>query len=140
MERAVRSVGTIHREQFRNGRRPPDYVLSRATSVSVIVDSGSADLDFVLLAVHAGRQLGRALEVDQLLDLSQVRREGQTTAQVLALAVRRHTPHAADVLEEVTQAAASWSGHLPPAQSGCRRRRCGCHARIPPCPPPIGPG
>ena len=106
VERTGRGVETIYRGQLRNGRRPPDYTLSTAASVSVILSCGPADLDFVLLAVQAGRRLGRALEVDELLALWQARREGATTAPALAPALQRDTSHAADVLAGLAQAEA----------------------------------
>jgi len=104
VERTGRGMETIYRGQLRNGRRPPDYTLSTAASVSVILSCSPAGLDFVLLAVQAGRRLGRALEVDELLALWQARREGATTAPALAPALQRDTSHAADVLAGLTQA------------------------------------
>jgi len=106
VERTGRGVETIYRGQLRNGRQPPDYTLSTAVSVSVILSCGPADLDFVLLAVQAGRRLGRSLEVDELLALWQARREGVTTAPALAPALQRDTSHAADVLAGLAQAEA----------------------------------
>ena len=106
VERTGRGVETIYRGQLRNGRQPPDYTLSTAASVSVILSCGPADLDFVLLAVQAGRRLGRALEVDELLALWQARREGATMASALAPALQRGTSHAADVLAGLAQAEA----------------------------------
>jgi len=106
VERTGRGVETIYRGQLRNGRQPPDYTLSTAASVSVILSCGPADLDFVLLAVQAGRRLGRALEVDELLALWQARREGATTAPALAPALQRDTSHAAGVLAGLAQAEA----------------------------------
>jgi len=104
VERTGRGVETIYRGQLRNGRQPPDYTLSTAASVSVILSSGPADLDFVLLAVHAGRRLGRALEVEELLALWQAWREDSASAQVLAPALQRSAAHAADLLAEMAQA------------------------------------
>jgi ATP-dependent DNA helicase RecG len=104
VERTGRGVETIYQGQLRNGRRPPDYTLSTVASVSVVLDSGPADLDFVLLAVQAGRRLGRALEVDELLALWQARREGATTAPALAPALQRDVAHAAGVLAGLAQA------------------------------------
>ena len=95
---------SIYRGQLRNGRQPPDYTLSTPASVSVILPTGSADLDFVLLTVQAGRQLGRALEVEELLALWQARRESATTPQALAPALQRSAAHAADVLAGLAQA------------------------------------
>jgi ATP-dependent DNA helicase RecG len=104
VERTGRGVETIYRGQLRNGRQPPDYTLSTAASVSVILPGGPADLDFVRLAVQAGRKLGRALEVDELLTLWQIRREGTTTAQALAPPLQRSAAHAADLLAGLAQA------------------------------------
>lgn len=103
VERTGRGIETIYRGQLRNGRRPPDYGLSTAASVSVFLDSGPADLDFVLLTVQAGRQLGRALDVDELLALWHSRRAGAVTAPVLAPILQRDTQHAANVLARLEQ-------------------------------------
>jgi ATP-dependent DNA helicase RecG len=100
----ARGVETMYRGQLRNGRRPPDYTLSTAASVSVILPAGSADLDFVLLAVQGGRRLGRALEVDELLALWQAHREGATAAQTLAPVLQREPAHASDLLTRLAQA------------------------------------
>jgi ATP-dependent DNA helicase RecG len=106
VERTGRGVETIYRGQLRNGRRPPDYTLSTAVSVSVLLPSGPADLDFVLLTVQASRRLDRALETNELLALWQARREGATTAQTLAPALQRDAAYAADVLAGLAQAEA----------------------------------
>jgi ATP-dependent DNA helicase RecG len=98
VERTGRGVETIYRGQLRNGRRLPDYTLSTAASVSVILDSGPADLEFVQQVVQAGRQLGQALEVDELLTLWRTRREGVLTASDLAPVLQRDATHAENVL------------------------------------------
>jgi len=104
VERTGRGVETIYRGQLRNGRRPPDYTLSTAASVNVILPAGSADLDFVLLAVQGGRRLGRALEVDELLALWQAHREGTTAVQTLVPVLQRDPAHASDLLTGLAQA------------------------------------
>jgi ATP-dependent DNA helicase RecG len=104
VERTGRGVETIYRGQLRNGRRPPDYTLSTAASVNVLLDSGPADLDFVQVAVQAGRRLGQALGVDELLALWQARRPGGTTAPSLATALQRDVASAANVLAGLAQA------------------------------------
>ena len=104
VERTGRGVETIYRGQLRNGRRPPDYALSTAASVNVLLDSGPADLDFVQLTVQAGRRLGHALGVDELLALWQAQRQGETTAPSLAAALQRDVASATNVLAELAQA------------------------------------
>jgi len=104
VERTGRGVETIYRGQLRNGRRPPDYTLSTAASVSVILSSGPADLGFVLLAVQGGRRLGRALEVDELLALWQAHRGGTAAVQTLAPVLQRDLAHTSDLLTGLAQA------------------------------------
>lgn len=104
VERTGRGVETIYRGQLRNGRQPPDYTLSTAASVSVVLPSKPTDLDFVLLTVQAGRRLGRALEVEELLALWQAWRGDTATAQALAPALQRSAAHTADVLAGLAQA------------------------------------
>ena len=104
VERTGRGVETIYRGQLRTGRRPPDYTLSTVASVNVLLDSGPADLDFVLLHVQAGRRLDRAPEVGELLALWQARRAGTTSVQALAPALQRNAAFAADVLAGLAQA------------------------------------
>jgi ATP-dependent DNA helicase RecG len=104
VERTGRGVETIYRGQLRNGRQPPDYALSTAASVSVLLDSGPADLDFVQMTVQAGRRLGQALGVDELLALWQAQRPGGTTAPSLAAALQRDVASATNVLAELAQA------------------------------------
>ena len=89
VERTGRGIETIYRGQLRNGRRPPDYTLSTAASVSVILPAGSADLDFVLLAVQAGRRLGRALQVEELLALWMIWQEGSSIPSDLSPRVQQ---------------------------------------------------
>jgi ATP-dependent DNA helicase RecG len=104
VERTGRGVETIYRGQLRNGRQPPDYALSTAASVSVLLDSGPADLDFVQVTVQAGRRLGQALGVDELLALWQAQRQGETTAPSLAAALQRDVASATNVLAGLAQA------------------------------------
>jgi len=59
VEKTGRGVGIIYAGQLRNGRPAPTYDRSSETSVTVVLDSGPSDLDFVLLSIHATRQLGR---------------------------------------------------------------------------------
>jgi ATP-dependent DNA helicase RecG len=104
VERTGRGIETIYRGQLRNGRQPPDYTLSTATSVNVLLSSDPADLDFVKVAVQAGRISGQALRVDELLALWQSKNAGGTTAARLAPALQRDNDHATNVLEGLVQA------------------------------------
>lgn len=103
VERTGRGVETIYRGQLRNGRRPPDYTLSTEVSVSVLMDSGPADLDYVRLTVEAGRRLERGLALGELFALWQAHREGVTTLNMLAEALQRSPEQVAQVLEDLAR-------------------------------------
>jgi ATP-dependent DNA helicase RecG len=89
VERTGRGVETIYRGQLRNGRRPPDYTLSTEVSVNVILDSGPADLDFVLLAIRVNRRLSRVLRTTELLALWTIWQKEATTPSGLASRVQQ---------------------------------------------------
>lgn len=76
MERTGRGVGIIYTGQLRNGRPAPSYARSTEVNVTVALDSGPPDLNFVSLALQANRRLGRPPGVDDLLTLWEAWRQG----------------------------------------------------------------
>jgi len=104
VERTDRGVETVYRGQLCNGRRPPNYDYSTEVSVSVVLDAGPADLDFVRLAVQAGRRLDRPLAAADLLALWMARRGGMTTAPALAPMIQGVVAQAQDLLASLAQA------------------------------------
>ncbi len=115
VERTGRGVSIIYMGQLRNGRPAPRYDRSTDVSVTVVLDSGPADLDFVLLVIRANRRLDRALGVDDLLALWEVRRRGAVNAHTLAPLLQRESNHAATVLENLVA-----SGLLRSEGQACR--------------------
>jgi ATP-dependent DNA helicase RecG len=105
VERTGRGVGIIYAGQLRNGRPTPNYTRSTEVSVTVILDSRLADLNFVQLTIQANRQLGRPPSVDELLALWQVWREATVEVPILAPHLHKEPARAAEVL--ATLAAAS---------------------------------
>jgi len=103
VERTGRGVETIYRGQLRNGHRPPNYTLSTEVSVTVLLDSGPADLDFVRLTVEAGRRLERALILSELFALWQAHWNGITTPVTLAEALQRPPEDAETLLHSMAQ-------------------------------------
>ncbi len=104
VERTGRGVDTVYRGQLRNGRLPPDYSYSNEGGVLVRLEAGRADLDFVRLAVQAGRRQAQPLSVAELLALWLARREGMTNAPALAPAAQVGEAQAGDVLAALAQA------------------------------------
>ncbi|MGD8627056.1 MAG: ATP-binding protein [Anaerolineae bacterium] len=109
VERTGRGVSIIYMGQLRNGRPAPRYDRSTDVSVTVVLDSASPDLDFVLLTIQANRQLGRTLGVDELLALWEVRRRGAVNPQALAPLLQRDAEQAANVLENLVASDLLWA-------------------------------
>ncbi|MBI3933074.1 MAG: putative DNA binding domain-containing protein [Acidobacteria bacterium] len=101
VERTGRGVGIIYGGQLQNGRPAPDYSRSTEVSVSVSLSSRPADLDFVLLAIHSNRKLGRALTAEDLLILWEIWRQGPTDISILAQILQQGPEHAREVLADL---------------------------------------
>jgi len=87
VERTGRGISIIYAGQLRNGRPAPSYDRSTDTSITVTLDSGSANLAFVESAIQASKLLGRSLTVAELLVLWEARTMGSVTvAEVARLA------------------------------------------------------
>ena len=70
VERTGRGIDTMFHEQLRNGRRAPHYEAT-ATDVTLALQGGNADLDFVRLVVEEERRR-RAFTLDELLILHEL--------------------------------------------------------------------
>ncbi|HPC83852.1 MAG TPA: ATP-binding protein [Thermoanaerobaculaceae bacterium] len=78
VERTARGIDTIFYEQLRNGHPAPSYARSDATTVTLVIPGGEANLDFVRLLVTEG-QRGRVLGLDELLILNALWQERSLT-------------------------------------------------------------
>lgn len=103
VERTGRGIDIIYRGQLRNGRPAPNYSRTTEVSVTVTLNSGPADLDFVQLCVQVGRRLDRLLRADDLLTLWEAWHQGQIDAESLQPLLQRDPPHAAHVLATLAE-------------------------------------
>jgi ATP-dependent DNA helicase RecG len=103
VERTGRGIDLIYRGQLRNGRPAPNYSRTTEVNVTVTLNSGPADLDFVRLSVQVGRRLDRLLRADDLLTLWEAWRQGHIDAEVLQPLLQRDSAHAMHVLETLAQ-------------------------------------
>ena len=105
VERTGRGVDIIYVGQLQNGRPAPSYARTTEASVTVTLNSGSADLDFVLLSIKANRLLGRTLRVDDFLVLWEVWHEGSVEAPTLTPLLQQDLAHVTNVLAELADTA-----------------------------------
>ena len=78
VERTSRGINRVFETQLSLGRPAPDYSRSTSTSVAVRVPSGPLDKQLARLLAEA-RRAGRALTLQDLLALREVRTEGSIT-------------------------------------------------------------
>ena len=103
VERTGRGVSIIYAGQLQNGRRPPSYDRSTEASVTVTLDSGLADLEFVESTIRVNRRLRRALTVPELLVLWEAWVAGRVTATEAARLIQRDQRAAHDLLRQLQQ-------------------------------------
>jgi ATP-dependent DNA helicase RecG len=108
VERTGRGIDLIYRGQLRNGRPAPDYSRTTEVNVTVTLNSGPADLDFVQLSVQVRRRLDRSLRADDLVTLWEVWRQGEIDAETLQPLLQRDSAHAARALETLAQHNVLW--------------------------------
>ncbi len=102
VERTGRGIDILFYEQLRNGRPPPSYERSTATSVVLVLPGGKANLHFVRLVVEENRA-GRSLGVDELLILNRLWQERQLTTSDTARLIQKPESEARAVLERLVE-------------------------------------
>lgn len=103
VERTGRGISIIYAGQLRNGRPAPSYGRSTEASVTVTLNSGASDLEFVESTIRANKRLGRVLTVPELLVLWEVWRTGHVTVTEITHLVQRDRKTARDLLRQLQQ-------------------------------------
>ncbi|MBL7065406.1 MAG: putative DNA binding domain-containing protein [Anaerolineae bacterium] len=101
VERTGRGISIIYAGQLQNGRRPPSYDRSTETSVTVTLDSGPADMEFVESVIGASKHLSRALTVPELLVLWEAWTTGHVTVTEVTHLIQRDQSAARDLLRQL---------------------------------------
>lgn len=102
VERTGRGVNIIYIGQLRNGRRPPSYDVSQG-QLSVLLESGPADLAFVENAMLADRYLGRQLNLEELLVLWDIWTTSRATIREVAEHIQQNQSDAQALLSRMEQ-------------------------------------
>lgn len=100
-ERRGRGVEKIFREALRLGKRPPDYMSSKADSVRVVFFGGPADARFLGVVNEVQRRRGMSLDFPQLYLLWTTREQGDLTVMEAARILQQTPAVARKALEEL---------------------------------------
>ncbi len=103
VERTARGIDTIYFEQLRNGRPAPSYDRSDATSVTLVLPGGAANLDFVRVIAEEG-QRGRSLALDELLILNALSLERSIETAEAAKLIQKPETEARAALHRLVEA------------------------------------
>jgi ATP-dependent DNA helicase RecG len=101
VERTARGIDTIYFEQLRNGRPAPSYSRSDGSSVTVVIPTGEANLEFVRLLVTES-QRGNAVGLNELIILTTLSQAGSLAPDDAGRVIQRPLPEALAVLTRLT--------------------------------------
>jgi ATP-dependent DNA helicase RecG len=111
-ERTGRGIDRIYEGMLRYGRPAPDYSLSDAFTVSVLLANAAADLDFLRMVVEQEDKLG-TMPIDSLIILSRLREERRLTTADLVPSVQKSEANVRAALEKLVE-----TGFLEPHGTG----------------------
>ena len=111
-ERTGRGIDRIYEGMLRYGRPAPDYSLSDAFTVSVLLANAAADLDFLRMVVEQEDKLG-TMPIDSLIILSRLREERRLTTADLVPSVQKSETNVRAALEKLVE-----TGFLEPHGTG----------------------
>ena len=84
-ERTGRGIDRIYEGMLRYGRSAPDYTMSDASSVVLVLTKSDADVAFLEMILHHEERTGNAMPIDSMIILSRLRHERRlTTADLIA--------------------------------------------------------
>jgi ATP-dependent DNA helicase RecG len=103
-ERTGRGIDRIYEGMLRYGRPAPDYEMSDATSVVLMLPKSDADTGFLeMILDHEGRT-GTAMPIDSLIILSRLRHERRLTTADLTADIQKSEQATRTALEKLVEA------------------------------------
>ena len=103
-ERTGRGIDRIYEGMLRYGRPSPDYEMSDATSVVLILPKSDADIDFLEMILRREEQSGTAMPIDSLIILSRLRHERRLTTSVLTADTQKSEQATRTAIEKLVEA------------------------------------
>lgn len=103
-ERTGRGIDRIYEGMLRYGRPAPDYEMSDASSVVLIMPKSDADTGFLEMILRHEEQTGTAMPIDSLLILSRLRHERRLTTADLTTDTQKSEQTTRTALEKLVEA------------------------------------
>lgn len=111
-ERTRRGIDRIYEGMLRYGRPAPDYTMSDATSVVLVMPKSDADLAFLEMILHHEERIGTAMPIDSLIILSRLRYERRLTTLDLIANTQKSEQSTRNSLEKLVEAGLVATGNL----------------------------
>jgi ATP-dependent DNA helicase RecG len=103
-ERTGRGIDRIYEGMLRYGRPAPNYGMSDATSVVLMLPKSDADIGFVEMILRQEEQTGTAMPIDSLIILSRLRHERRLTTADLTAHTQKSEQATRTALERLVEA------------------------------------
>jgi len=103
-ERTGRGIDRIYEGMLRYGRPAPDYEMSDATSVVLVLPKSDADTGFLQMILRHEEQTGTAMPIDSLIILSRLRYERRLTTVDLTVHIQKSEQATRTALEKLVEA------------------------------------
>ncbi len=103
-ERTGRGIDRIYEGMLRYGRPAPDYAMSDATSVVLVLPKSDADTGFLEMILRHEERSGSAMPVDSLIILSRLRHERRLTTADLISDTQKSEQATRTALEKLVEA------------------------------------
>lgn len=103
-ERTGRGIDRIYEGMLRYGRPAPDYGMSDATSVVVVLPKADADTGFLEMILRHEEQTETAMPIDSLIILSRLRQERRLTIGDLTADTQKSEQATRTALERLVEA------------------------------------
>lgn len=103
-ERTGRGIDRIYEGMLRYGRLAPDYTMSDASSVVLVLSKSDADFGFLEMILRQEERTGNAMPIDSLIILSRLRYERRLTTTDLIVDTQKSEQANRTVLEKMVEA------------------------------------
>lgn len=103
-ERTGRGIDRIFEGMLRYGRSAPEYSMSDASSVVLLMSRADADTSFLEMILAYEERTGAPMPIDSLIILSRLRQERRLTTTDLAVSTQKPEPATRATLEKLVEA------------------------------------